>query len=142
MKTPIDRFLEKVAEPYDAHNDCWEWTAALFDSGYGQFTAAGRNRRAHRFAYEAFVGPIPEGLTLDHICGNRRCVNPDHLEPVTIKENTSRSPLTMASINRTKTHCLRGHEFTPENTLIVPGGRSCKICQRAREHARYRKEGN
>lgn len=81
------------------------------------------------------VGPIPEGLDLDHLCRVRQCVNPDHLEPVTARENLMRSPLTQASINSAKTHCKRGHEFTPDNTRIFPksGSRCCKTCERQRQ---------
>lgn len=115
-----DRFWSKV----DADGDCWVWTAARYHDGYGQFDRF----RAHRWAYERLVGPIPDGLQLDHLCRNRACVNPDHLEPVTNDENMARSPIH----NRAKTHCKRGHAFTPENTYLLPrdGGRKCRACAR------------
>lgn len=81
------RFWAKV----DAEGDCWVWTGALSDTGYGSFAPAGKAKSAHRFAYESLVGPIPVGLQLDHLCRNRACVNPDHLEPVSATENTRRS---------------------------------------------------
>jgi hypothetical protein len=101
----------------------------------------GRVIGAHRFAYEWLVGPIPEGMELDHLCRNRGCVFPPHLEPVTHRENCLRAP-GVASENVVKTHCPQGHEYTPENTRIIPstGGRLCKSCQRvhAREWKRKR----
>lgn len=95
---------------------CWEWTASLRPEGYGQVRDRKRMARAHRLVYELLVGPIPEGLPLDHLCRNRRCVNPTHLEPVTVLENLRRGVGVVSNINATKTHCLRGHEFNADNT--------------------------
>jgi hypothetical protein len=124
-----------------ATSGCWLWTGSRYTGGYGKFFAFGRERAAHRVSYEFFVGPIPEGLALDHLCRVRRCVNPDHLEPVTYRENTLRSPVAHAALNAAKTHCKHGHEFTPENTRITTGGRRsrrrCRECERLR-HARQR----
>ena len=108
---------------------CWEWTASRFALGYGKFKFEGKNRLAHRFSYEHLVGPIPEGLTLDHLCRNRGCVNPKHLEPVTMKENLHRGQ-SIQAINARKAYCKRGHEFTPENTYYTIGGRNCRTCRR------------
>lgn len=103
--------------------------------GWGVFTLR-RNecRPAHRFAYEWLVGPIPEGFTIDHLCRNRGCVNPRHLEPVTRGENTLRGQ-TIAATNKAKTHCVHGHAFTAENTYRPPGStntRMCRACIEAR----------
>ncbi len=126
---------------------CWLWTAGLDAHGYGLFSdirmtnLRGRAARAaHRWSYEHFVGPVPEGLDLDHLCRVRNCVRPDHLEPVTRRENLLRSPLTRTTINAAKTHCPQGHEYTPENTYLRPddGSRQCCKCRKMRNDARGR----
>lgn len=118
-------------------SECWVWL------GHWGFGVIG----PYRAVYEALVAPVPSGLELDHLCRDRRCVNPDHLEPVTHRENLLRSPLALAAINARKTHCIRGHEFTPENTLWrYPAGRQprreCRTCASAskRRRARLRRE--
>jgi hypothetical protein len=117
----------------DPETDCWEWTAGHAGNGYGMFRIWGRNIGAHRVAYILVTGPVPDGLELDHLCRNRGCVNPAHLEAVTHAENSARSPVTAQAVNRRKTHCKRGHEFTPENTLILSGKyRSCRACAKRR----------
>lgn len=105
---------------------CWELGLAVeATNGYSQLTIGNKIYKGHRVSYEAFVGPIPEGLELDHLCRNRACVNPEHLEPVTAKVNTNRSPFCRARI----THCPRGHEYSPENTYVTPRNqRQCRIC--------------
>ena len=114
---------------------CWLWTAATTD-GYGQLGANGKVRYAHRLAYEHFVGPIPEGMQLDHLCRTRRCVNPEHLEAVTGGENFLRGNAP-AAINARRTTCSRNHAFTPENTGRRPCGRRyCRTCKRKRERDR------
>ncbi|MGB9791518.1 MAG: HNH endonuclease signature motif containing protein [Thermacetogeniaceae bacterium] len=137
------RFWEKVnkngpiPETRPDLGPCWEWTAYK-QNGYGQFKLGSRVVLAHKYAYELLVGPIPEGKQLDHLCRNRACVNPKHLEPVTPKENIHRSPTAPAAINSRKTHCIHGHEFTPENTLIQHGRwRLCRECSRQRALAKY-----
>lgn len=131
-----DRFWAKVnkAGPLPEYAPeigvCWLWTAYIEPRGYGVFRPSGcsTNVKAHRWAYEALVGSIPAGLTLDHLCRVRHCVNPTHLEPVTNRENGLRGN-TVAAINARKTHCVNGHEFTPENTTTrSDGGRRCQIC--------------
>lgn len=121
---PVEvRFWEKV----DRGGDCWEWLAAVRSDGYGTFRLFGRMVRPHRYAYELLVGPIPDGLHLDHLCRNRTCVNPEHLEPVTLGENVLRG-LGPSATNTRKTHCPRGHELAP----YQPGAkRRCRPCDRA-----------
>lgn len=116
-----------------SHDGCWEWLGALTSKGYGHFVVAGRRPMAHRYSYERFVGPIPEGMTIDHRCENRRCVNPDHLRVATNQENVLRGCGPTAR-NARKTHCSRGHAFTPENTRIKTKpryARVCRTCERA-----------
>jgi hypothetical protein len=91
-------------------------------------------------AYELAIGPIPEGLTIDHLCRNRGCVNPAHLEAVTNRTNLLRGD-GIAALNARKTHCKRGHEFTPENTYVWrEGTRACRACHTAQEQARRQKK--
>ena len=100
---------------------CWEWTGACVE-GYGYFRMGTQQKKAHRVAYELVVGPIPDGLTIDHLCQNKGCVNPAHMEPVTAAENLSRQGQRMAA-------CRRGHPFIPENTYVSrSGGRSRRVC--------------
>lgn len=146
-KPVVDRLMElSVPEP---NTGCWLWIAKVNHSDYGLMTMAGRKRarlrQAHRVSYEQFIGPIPEGMHIDHKCRQRRCINPEHLEAVTPRENTMRTDNVVA-VNARKTVCKNGHEFTPENTYIRPGehgARSCRKCVNAasvRRNERRRQE--
>lgn len=115
---------------------CWLWEGSLTD-GYGKFEPTTHiYYRAHRYAYEMIVGPIPEGLTLDHLCRVRHCVNPSHLEPVSIGENNLRGE-SIAAQNARKTICKYGHPLDADNTWIVPstGFRRCRTCARRNTNA-------
>ena len=116
-------------------DECWEWLGVR-RNGYGRYWDGSRMVQAHRHAYEALVSPIPDGLVIDHLCRNRACVNPAHMEPVTPRENTLRGESPSAKAAR-KTHCYKGHPFSPDNTSIKPTGeRRCLTCHRERERGR------
>ncbi len=122
---------------------CMEWTGHLTNSGYGTIKEGGRGTRtlkAHRLAYEQAYGPIPDGLVLDHLCRNRKCCNPDHLEAVTMQVNTLRGASPIAELAR-KTHCPHGHPYDAENTIWrANGARACKGCREDRN--RLRRKGS
>ena len=126
-----------LAEMVDVRGICWEWVGSTDIGGYGQVVIGDRRRQAHRVFYEILVGAIPEGLILGHLCRNRRCVFPDHLEPVTPIVNIRRG-LT-GNNQRLKTHCPRGHPYEGENLTINKQGarvcRTCRIASNRRYHA-------
>ena len=137
----LRRFWAKVHKT----DTCWLWTGAL-DDGYGLLKVAGVALKAHRFSYELHFESIPEGLVIDHLCHNgsgcigvgreclhRRCVNPEHLEVVTRLENIQRG----RNAQREQTHCIHGHEFTPDNTYRWRNHRACRTCLRANSLAHY-----
>lgn len=105
---------------------CWEWKGAK-NRGWGVLQLDRVKRQAHRLSYEFHVGPVPDDLVLDHVCRNRGCVNPAHLEPVTNGENVLRG-MSVPAQNARKTHCKRGHPLVPENLYPTKYGRRCKLC--------------
>lgn len=127
-----ERFWEKV----DASGDCWEWTGSQTPTGYGTFFPTRSTPvRAYRFAWELLIGPIPEGMQIDHMCMNTRCVNPLHLRLATPRENTLRGH-SRSAINARKTHCNQGHPLSGDNLRQVRKGRSCIACEQRRYQER------
>jgi hypothetical protein len=118
-----------------SESDCWMWKGTISDGGYAHvvWTGSPNTRRVHRIVYQLLVGPIPSGLTLDHLCRVKSCVNPSHLEPVTMKENNLRS-MSLSAINARKTHCIRGHDLNnPDLVYRRRGWRDCTICRLLRQ---------
>jgi hypothetical protein len=117
---------------------CWIWTSRKNAGGYGIFYVNGRGMPAHRYSYELVAGPIPDGLHLDHLCRNRCCVNPAHLEPVTCAINVHRG-FGPAALNALAEHCPQGHQYDEANTYHYKGRRYCRACLRARASEREKK---
>jgi len=129
LDPPINRFWRYVS--LNDVTGCWEWTRSL-SSGYGQLEDRGKKLYAHIFAYERFIEKVPVGLELDHLCRNRKCANPAHLQPVTHKENIRRG-------YAIRTHCPRGHVYDEKNTSWYQGSRGCRECNRVKARANYAK---
>lgn len=128
------RFWRRV----DKSKSCWEWHSDG-SKGYGRFALYGRMEQAHRVAWELVKGPIPSGMQIDHICRNRLCVNPDHLEPVTAKVNYLRG-VGVGAINARKTTCHRGHPLAGDNICQTElPRRKCRECRNLRARAKYRR---
>ncbi|EPH40345.1 HNH endonuclease signature motif containing protein [Streptomyces aurantiacus] len=135
-----DRFLARLI---GTDSGCWQWTGHIAANGYGQFWLDGRTQYAHRVAYTAVRGLIPAELELDHLCRNRACANPDHLEAVPHRTNVLRGVGFCAHKAR-QTHCIHGHAFTTANTYRDPanGTRKCRTCRAAaRARSRHRRRG-
>jgi hypothetical protein len=135
--TTLERFESKICRT----ELCWNWLLTVNNYGYGKFVTGPdwplRRKQvlAHRLSYQLNVGPIPEGLQLDHLCRNKLCVNPTHLEPVTTRVNTLRS-FGPSSVNAKKTHCYKGHELCEDNIYRFGNKRLCRICRAAAEQRR------
>jgi len=128
----MDRYVWKT-------ESCWIWMGEL-EHGYGRTRIKHKRYQAHRFIYETIKGPLSKDLTLDHLCRNRCCVNPLHLEPVDVKTNVLRG-IGISAQNARKTHCLRDHELSGDNLIINKAGeRQCRVCTNFRAVRQYHKD--
>lgn len=143
--TPVERLFEyMMPEP---NSGCWLWMGKT-SNGYGIIGLANRKRMAaHKFSWELVHGKVPDNLVLDHLCRVRCCVNPDHLEPVTNKENILRG-VSVSAVYAKRSHCKSGHEYTAENTAWSKGrdsetrGRQCRACWREKARRRYHQKAD
>ena len=124
-KTTQQRFLDKIELSDNYDDDCWYWTSTIHKDGYGEFKLNYKQLLAHRVSYELFRNKIPNDKVIDHLCRNRICVNPNHLEVVTFYENLKRG------IHMTKNHCKNGHDFNEKNTRVDSNKhRHCRVCEK------------
>ena len=136
-----DRQKERLWQRIDTTGPCWEWEGCRV-VGYGKVYAGGRTWRVHRLVWELLVGPIPDGMVLDHLCHNRACSNPDHLQVTTQRENITRGG-TLPAMWLRQTHCVNGHPLSGDNLGTGSDGeRRCKTCHRdrQREYARRNRQ--
>lgn len=139
-KSALERFTlltNKISDIFGENDvyptECWQWIGGKHQNGYGVFYVKNKQILAHRWSYEHFKEPIPENLVIDHLCRNRACVNPEHMEIVTTRENAIRG-IGPSAINAKRTKCTHGHEFTKENTYVNPSGtRECRTCKLNRQ---------
>lgn len=132
----IERFFKKIVWPGQI-TACWKWSGCTATKGYGRIYVDGKHVYVHRFSYELFREPVPEDRVIDHLCRNRECVNPLHLEAVTTQTNVLRGE-TKAAANAAKTHCAHGHALSSENVQLVEGKRRCRPCWQEKNHRRSR----
>lgn len=127
---PDGKIIELRSGITVTEDGCWEYSGIESNSGYGRLNVLDRYWYTHRLSYELHVGPIPAGQYMDHLCRNKVCCNPRHLEPVTPRENVLRSPVAPAALNARKTHCVHGHELTGYNLMFRNDGkgRRCRTC--------------
>lgn len=131
----VRRFLTKTRWGGGPDGDCLEWIASLILKGYGQFWSRSKNALAHRVAWEWKHGLIPDGLFIDHMCRNRKCVNVEHLRLVTPRKSALENSESFVAVNAMKTHCIHGHEFNDKNTYVYTTNkkfnseRRCRICR-------------
>lgn len=136
-----DEFWVRRRTTFADDTGCWLWSKSVSpDDGYARLEYCKKKWLAHRFVYELLVGPIPDGLELDHLCRNRACVNPAHLDPVTKRVNWERGESFTRKL-AAQSHCKRGHEFTPENTAVTAQGhRECRSCRRVHSDRQRNRE--
>jgi hypothetical protein len=126
----LERLVTKIQEPFDAHNDCWIWIGRMDRNGYGRICVKNTLKLAHRVSHELFNGAIPSGYDIDHLCKNKKCVNPDHLKSLPKHEHYGQA-------HRERTHCLAGHLLEGSNVHYRrEGWRQCRICSRRRDATR------
>lgn len=142
-------FLSRIV--VDKESECWNWNGTVNINGYGHLNIKIDNKwtnvLTHRVSFKIFNGYLTEGLVIDHKCRNRLCCNPDHIREVTPQVNSTENSTSMGAVNIVKTHCKKGHEFTPDNIIVRNlkndrKGRDCLICKTIRNKNRYIKESN
>jgi hypothetical protein len=135
FSTPAERLLKFVIKN---ENGCWEFTGRINKKGYGRFSLNGKVTLAHTASYRIHKGVIKNGYTVDHLCRNRKCVNPDHLEAVPHRVNLERGN-TSTAYSKIRTHCKNGHLLNAQNIFLNEGKVKCKICNRNRNKIQYTK---